>query len=169
MCVSSERAMAERWTISDSVPASERLYRMFVKDLVLQCNVGAYAHERLGPQPVRFNVDLHVRESAVPVNDDLRNVLSYDAITAAIKAHIAKGHINLVETLAEDVAAICLGDTRVIHVRVCVEKLAVEPDAASVGIEIERRRHRHPAVAELFPLAFDPAPRGVRGRRDGGD
>ncbi len=160
--------MVERLTITDSVPASERLYRMFVKDLILQCNIGAYAHERLGPQPVRFNVDLHVRESDAPVNDELRNVLSYDEITAAIKAHVAKGHINLVETLAEDVAAICLGDSRVIHVRVCIEKLAVEPNAESVGVEIERRRHRHPAVAELFPLAFDPAPRDARRRRDGG-
>jgi 7,8-dihydroneopterin aldolase/epimerase/oxygenase len=152
--VPSERAMIERMTSPDSVPASERLYRMFVKDLVLQCNIGAYAHERLAPQPVRFNVDLHVRESIVPVNDELRNVLSYDEITAAIKA--------------EDVAGICLTDPRVIHVRVCVEKLAVEPDATSVGVEIERRRQRHPAVADLFPLAFDPVPRGSRGRRDGG-
>jgi hypothetical protein len=73
-----------------------------------------------------------------------------------------------VETLAEDVAAICLSDPRVIHVKVCVEKLAVDPDATSIGVEIERRRHHHPAVAELFPLAFDPAPRAPRPRRDGG-
>jgi len=157
--------MIERLTIADSVPASERLYRMFVKDLVLQCNIGAYPRERLAPQPVRFNVDLHVREPNAPIDDDLRNVLSYDQITAAIKAHITKGHINLVETLAEDVASICLTDPRVIHVRVCIEKLAVEPDAASVGVEIERRRQPHPAVADLFPLAFDPPPR--RSLRDG--
>ena len=34
--MSGERAMVERLTIADSVPASERLYRMFVKDLVLR-------------------------------------------------------------------------------------------------------------------------------------
>jgi len=167
--VSSERAMVERLTLPDGVPAGERLYRMFVKDLVLQCDIGAYPHERLGPQPVRINVDLQVREASVPLNDDLHNVLSYDRITAAIKAHIAKGHINLVETLAEDIAAICLEDARVVQARIGVEKLAVEPNAAGVGIEIERRRHHHhPAVADLFPLAFDGALRGSRGRRDGG-
>jgi dihydroneopterin aldolase len=143
---------------------------MFVKDLVLQCSIGAYAHERLHPQPVRINVDMQVRETSAVLNDDLANVLSYDRITAAIKAHIAKGHINLVETLAEDIAAICLEHASVVHARIGVEKLAVEPNAASVGIEIERRRNHqhHPAVAELFPLAFDAALRNGRGRRDGG-
>lgn len=169
--VSSERATVERLTLPDGAPAGERLYRMFVKDLVLQCNIGVYPHERLRPQPVRINVDMQVRETSVPLNDDIANVLSYDRVTAAIKAHIAKGHINLVETLAEDIAAICLEHARVIHVRIGVEKLAVEPNAASVGIEIERHRHHqnHPAIAELFPLAFDAAPRGNRGRRDGGN
>jgi 7,8-dihydroneopterin aldolase/epimerase/oxygenase len=169
--VSSEHATVERLTLPDGAPAGERVYRMFVKDLVLQCNIGAYAHERLRPQPVRINVDMQVREAGVPLNDDLANVLSYDQITAAIKAHIAKGHINLVETLAEDIAAICLEHKSVVHARIGVEKLAVEPAAAGVGIEIERRRNQqhHPAIAELFPLAFDAALRNGRGRRDGGN
>jgi 7,8-dihydroneopterin aldolase/epimerase/oxygenase len=168
--VSSEHAMVERLTLPDGQPSGERLYRMFVRDLVLQCKIGAYPHERLRTQPVRINVDLLVRETSAPLNDDLVNVLSYDRITAAIKAHVSKGHINLVETLAEDIAGICLADARVAHARIGVEKLAVEPNAASVGIEIERRRHdrHHPAVTELFPLAFDGASRSGRGRRDGG-
>lgn len=168
--MSSEHATVERLTLPDGAPAGERLYRMFVKDLVLQCSIGAYAHERLHPQPVRINVDMQVRETSAVLNDDLANVLSYDRITAAIKAHIAKGHINLVETLAQDIAAICLEHASVVHARIGVEKLAVEPNAASVGIEIERRRNHqhHPAVAELFPLAFDAALRNGRGRRDGG-
>ena len=168
--MSSEPATVERLTPPDGAPAGERLYRMFVRDLVLQCNIGVYPHERLRPQPVRINVDLQVRETSAPLNDDIANVLSYDRITAAIKAHIAKGHINLVETLAEDIAAICLEHAPVVLARIGVEKLAVEPDAASVGIEIERRHHHqsHPAIAELFPLAFDGALRISRGRRDGG-
>jgi dihydroneopterin aldolase len=160
--------MVERLTLPDSAPAGERLYRIFVRDLVLQCRIGAYPHEQLGQQPVRINVDLQVREPSGPLNDDVRNVLSYDRITAAIKELIGRGHINLVETLAEDIAAICLADTRVLQARIRVEKLAVEPDAASVGVEIERQRYHHPAVADLFPFAFDAVSRSSRGRRDGG-
>ena len=62
--MSSEHATVERLTLPDGAPAGERLYRMFVKDLVLQCSIGAYAHERLRPQPVRINVDMQVRETS---------------------------------------------------------------------------------------------------------
>jgi len=164
--VSSERAAAE-WSIaSDGVAADEHCYRMFIKDLVLQARIGAYAHERLARQPIRINVDMQVREPGRPLNDDLRNVLSYDRITGAIKSRIDGGHINLVETLAEEIAAICLEDPRVVRARISVEKLAVEPAAAGVGVEIERHRSWHPAVADLFPLAFEAAPRN--GRPNGG-
>ena len=45
---------------------------------------------------------------------------------------------NLVETLAERLAGICLQDPRVRSARVRVEKLDVFADAVSVGVEIER-------------------------------
>jgi dihydroneopterin aldolase len=53
---------------------------------------------------------------------------------------LAEGHINLVETLAEKIAELCLGDGRVETARIRVEKLDVYAEAASVGIEIERSR-----------------------------
>jgi dihydroneopterin aldolase len=43
-----------------------------------------------------------------------------------------------VETLAEQIAALCLEDRRVRVARVRVEKLDVFVDATSVGVEIER-------------------------------
>lgn len=151
----------------DGVAPSERLYRIFVRDLVLDCRIGAYAHERLAPQPVRINVDLRVREADQPRNDDLGNVLSYDDIVGGIRALVAKGHINLAETLAEEIAAICLADPRVAHVLVKVEKLTVQPDAASVGVEIERHRQSHPTVADLFHFSAIAAARQGQGRGGG--
>jgi len=146
----------------------ERFYRVFVRDLVLDCSIGAYPEERLRRQRVRFNVDLQVRAPAGPLDDDLANVLSYDEVTGGIRRLVDAGHINLVETLAERIADMCLADDRVVAVRVAVEKLEVEPAAASVGIEIERRRNAsHPAVAELFPRLVAAAPEARR-RPNGG-
>jgi dihydroneopterin aldolase len=48
--------------------------------------------------------------------------------------------VNLVETLAERAAALCLADPAALSVRLRVEKLDVYPDAASVGVEIVRAR-----------------------------
>lgn len=117
-----------------------KLYRILVRDLVLKCLIGIHAHELLAPQRVRINVDMAAVEQAGPLSDDIANVVSYEDVIEGIKRMMAEGHINLVETLAEKIAALCLADERVASVRVRVEKLDVYAEAASVGIEIERRR-----------------------------
>lgn len=117
-----------------------KLYRILVRDLVLKCLIGIHAHELLAPQRVRINVDMAVFEQAGPLSDDIANVVSYEDVITGIKRMLAEGHINLVETLAEKVAELCLADTRVASARIRVEKLDVYAEAASVGIEIERRR-----------------------------
>lgn len=116
------------------------LYRILVRDLVLKCLIGIHAHELLASQRVRINVDMAVLEQAGPLSDDIANVVSYEDVIEGIKRMLAEGHINLVETLAEKIAELCLSDDRVASVRVRVEKLDVYAEAASVGIEIERRR-----------------------------
>jgi 7,8-dihydroneopterin aldolase/epimerase/oxygenase len=115
-------------------------YRMFIRDLVLEARIGVYPHERKAPQRVRFNIDMRVREHPGPLDDDLAKVLSYDTVIAGVRRLLAAGHINLVETLAESVAQICLADSRVTSVKVAVEKLDIEAAASGVGVEIERRR-----------------------------
>jgi len=117
-----------------------KLYRILVRDLVLKCLIGIHPHELLAPQRVRINVDMAVYEQAGPLSDDIANVVSYEDVIEGIKRMLAEGHINLVETLAENIAELCMRDPRVASVRIRVEKLDVYAEAASVGIEIERRR-----------------------------
>lgn len=113
--------------------------RVLVRDLVLACEIGAFRHERGAPQRVRINVDLAVREDrALPIADDLRNVVCYDEIVGGIRRLTGAGHVSLVETLAERIAEMCLADARIRIARIRVEKLDIYPDAASAGIEIER-------------------------------
>ena len=125
-------------TSSEPAAATAGLRRILVRDLVLHCEIGAFRHERGARQRVRINLDLGAREEAQPTADDLRNVVCYDEIVSAIRRLAEGGHVNLVETLAERIAAMCLADSRIRVARVRVEKLDVYPDAASVGIEIER-------------------------------
>lgn len=118
--------------------AARAIRHVFVRDLLLEAHIGVYAHEQGRTQPIRINVDLTVSEAAH--SDKLANVVSYEEAVNKIKAIVAGGHLNLVETLAERVAAACLEDERVLVARVRIEKLAAIPEAASVGVEIERAR-----------------------------
>lgn len=121
------------------------IYHVFIRDLVLSCSVGIHAHEKTSPQRVRLNVDLGVAEPADPFNDRYETIVDYETVTNAIRALLDRGHVNLVETLAEEIAAVCLEDVRVRTARIRVEKIEIMPEAGSVGVEIERHQHAAPA------------------------
>jgi dihydroneopterin aldolase len=112
---------------------------VFVRNLELPAQIGVYRHEVGKTQPVRINLDLAV-EDMIDLGDDLAKVVDYGVITARIQAIIEAGHVNLVETLAERIAAACFEDSRVKSARVRVEKLHALSAAESAGIEIERSR-----------------------------
>lgn len=117
--------------------AGTAIRHVFVRDLVMSCSIGVHGFEKDGPQRVRINLDLAVREGS-EIGDDIANVVCYEGIVSGIRALVGEGHVNLVETLAERIAAMCLEDARVRVARVRVEKLDVFADATSVGVEIER-------------------------------
>ncbi len=121
--------------------ARRGLYHVFIRDLVLPVSIGIYDFEKEVRQPVRLNIDMSVDQAETPVDDEHRNVVCYEKITNGVREIVASGHINLVETLAEEIAAMCLNNPRVHLVKVRVEKLDIIKDAASVGVEIERMRH----------------------------
>ena len=113
---------------------------VFVRDFDTNAHIGAYEHEKGAAQPIRINVDLSVDESDTEVDDRLENVVCYDSIVAEIRIILAAGHVHLVETLAEQIADMALQDRRVFSARVRVEKLRAIPEAAAVGVEIERHK-----------------------------
>ena len=131
----SERTNVQPLRIAD---ARRRIRHVFVRDLELNANIGVYHREKGQLQPVRINVDLTVEETEGEVDDKLANVVDYGAVVDGIKDILAGGHLNLVETLAEKIAAHCLADSRVKVARVRIEKLKVIAEAHSVGVEIER-------------------------------
>jgi dihydroneopterin aldolase len=114
--------------------------RVFMHDLVLDVEIGVYTHEKGVTQRVRFSVDVDLIPAVHALNDDIRQAFDYDTIVKGIKTIIARGHINLVETLAEEVAMLCLAHPRAQSVRVMIEKLDKEPGA--VGVEIVRGKAR---------------------------
>jgi len=121
--------------------ATRSVRHIFVRDYVTDAEIGVWEHEKDTHQKVRISVDLSVQEDTAH-HDQLGNVVCYNDIVINIQKIIAAGHINLVETLAEKIAAMGLLDPRVIGARVKVEKLEAVDGAASVGVEIER--HKYP-------------------------
>lgn len=136
-----EEQMTRAGHVSTGGTSTDAPYdRVFVHDLVLDAEIGVYSHEKGVTQRARFSVDIEVTPTKEAVEDRIARVLDYDFIIDTIKDLLAEGHINLVETLADEVATRCLAHPRAASVKVKIEKLDKEPGA--VGVEIVRRRTR---------------------------
>ena len=119
----------------------EPLRCLFVRNMVLDARIGVFAHEQGVTQRIRVNVAFGVVDEAVAAAgaDDLARTVSYERVVLLVRDLVAQGHVALVETLAERIAAGVLAEQRVRVTRVSVEKLDIFDDAESVGVEIERR------------------------------
>ena len=120
--------------------AARSVRHVFVRDLMLDSSIGIYDHEKEKSQKIRVNIDLSVKEDCADLNDDYDNVVCYENVVTGIKNIVQSGHIELVETLAEKIANMNLIDSRIVSVRVRVEKLEAIENTTSVGVEIERTR-----------------------------
>jgi dihydroneopterin aldolase len=111
--------------------------RVFVEGLKLDASIGILDHERTALQPLLVDIELEV-DTGAPIEGDINSVFDYRAPVESAKALAAAGHIELVETFAEDLAAACLEDSRVKSVRVRVAKPDAIAEARASGVEIVR-------------------------------
>ncbi|MEQ1930051.1 MAG: dihydroneopterin aldolase [Parvularculaceae bacterium] len=121
-------------------PATAPRRRVFVRGLKVDARIGAYEHEKAGPQPLRIDLEIEVIEPADPAGDRLEDVVCYNRLTQGIKAIIAEGHIKLIETLAERVADLAMAHPMVLAATVRIEKPKAIPEAEAAGVEISRRK-----------------------------
>ena len=118
-------------------PALADCRRLFLRDYEVRMNIGVHDFEKQGEQRVLINVDLYVPlAQSTPSHDELDEVVDYDFIRRSIVARIARGHVQLQETLCDDVLAMMLAHPKVRAARVSTEKPDVYPDCDAVGCEV---------------------------------
>lgn len=113
---------------------------IFVRDYVIDCNIGVYAEEKGVTQKVRLSIEAALRSNIRATRDEMEEVPSYTDILDAVEDITSRGHINLVETFAEQIAESCLKDPRIVSVFVRIEKLERGPIR---GVEITRPKPDH--------------------------
>ena len=115
--------------------------RIFLRNHVVPVRIGAHDFEKTQAQRVVFNVELFVPyELSTPQSDDLAEVVDYDFVRELIAARIHQGHVELQETLCDDLAAQLLAHPRVQAVRLSSNKPDVYPDCEAVGVEVFRMK-----------------------------
>jgi dihydroneopterin aldolase len=115
--------------------------RIFLRNHAVAVRIGAHDFEKSQAQQVVFNVELFVPYAlSTPQTDDLAEVVDYDFVRELIAARIGQGHVELQETLCDDLAARMLAHPRVQAVRLSSCKPDVYPDCEAVGVEVFRMK-----------------------------
>jgi dihydroneopterin aldolase len=115
--------------------------RLFLRGLTVQAQIGVHDFEQKAPQRIVIDVDLYVSFAGTSPHDDrIDEVVDYDFVRAVVHARVAQGHINLQETLCDDILTHLLEHTGVMAARVATRKPDVYPDCESVGVEAFRAK-----------------------------
>lgn len=131
--------------------------RLFLRNYEAPIHIGVYESEKQAPQRIRLNVDLYVPlRDSTPQRDHISEVVDYDLIRRTIAARVAAGHIELQETLCDDIARTLLQHPKVYAVRVASEKPDIYPDCEAVGVEVFRLSPRA-QTAQGWDDAASPA------------
>jgi dihydroneopterin aldolase len=118
-------------------PSLRDCRRLFLSDYAVPIHIGVHDFEQGAPQRVLINVDLYVPlAQSTPQGDHIDEVVDYDFIRRAVQDRVARGHIQLQETLADDLLARMLQHPGVRAARVSTAKPDVYPDCAAVGVEV---------------------------------
>lgn len=120
---------------------------IFIEDLRLKTLVGIYPREKTVPQTVALDLEIdHAPPAEKNLRDDIRATIDYAAVVEFLHTELAKGQYNLLETLAETIAARILENFPALRVRVRLAKLGILKGAGRVGVAIERAAEPRTAV-----------------------
>jgi dihydroneopterin aldolase len=114
--------------------------RIRLTGLQVSARHGVLAQEKRDGQ--LFVIDLTCQLAPRPDLDDLSTTVDYAELAERVSALAAQGSLDLIETLAERIAAACLTDTRVAEVEVTVHKpqAPIPVPFTDVAVTITRRR-----------------------------
>lgn len=109
--------------------------QILIRGLEVVTRIGVPAEERSQPQSLR--VHLTMETAPFPQEDRIDGTVDYKAVSDRVRLLSGEGERQLIETLAQDIAALILEEFPVKKVRVELEK-CILPETDWVGVIIER-------------------------------
>ncbi|VAW75484.1 Dihydroneopterin aldolase [hydrothermal vent metagenome] len=111
---------------------------VFIRELRIETVIGIYDWERKIKQDVVFDIEMATDITKAAQSDSIEDALDYKTISKRIVEFVEQSKFQLVETLAEKVAAIILNEFKVPWVKLQLNKQGALSAARDVGITIER-------------------------------
>jgi dihydroneopterin aldolase len=110
---------------------------VYIKGLRVQTVIGVYEWERDIRQTLVFDIEMASDTARAAVNDDISLALDYAAVSQQVIALVESSEYQLIETLADAVAAMIRRDFAVPWLRLHLSKPGAVAEADDVGVIIE--------------------------------
>ncbi len=120
--------------------------RILIRDLAARCVIGLSPEERREKQDVLVSLALSTDLRGPGRSDRVDDAIDYRAVKKRILALVERSQYQLLEALAEAIAAACLEDARIAEIQVTVDKPGALRFARSVAVEILRTRAQPSSV-----------------------
>lgn len=112
--------------------------KVYIRGLNIQTTIGVFEWEKQIKQTLVIDLIMGWNTASAAVNDDLSKTLDYAAISVAIEKFANDNPVELLETLAERMAAFLMAEYQIPWLKLSIGKPGAVHNAATVGVEIER-------------------------------
>ncbi len=111
---------------------------VFIRQLAVDMVIGVYDWEKQRTQTLLIDVELGCNIRAAAAGDELAKTIDYAVVCERITTALQRQPLELIETVAEQIAQLLLNEFPAQAVRVSVEKPTAVAAAQSVGVRISR-------------------------------
>jgi dihydroneopterin aldolase len=112
--------------------------KIFLDELKVDTIIGIWEWERRIRQTVVIDIEMSADIAKAAVTDDVADTLNYKSVAKRVQSFVAESSFQLVETLAERIAAIIREEFGVAWVKIRVNKPGAIRGSKAVGVLIER-------------------------------
>jgi 7,8-dihydroneopterin aldolase/epimerase/oxygenase len=111
---------------------------VYIRGLEVKTVIGVYDWERKIRQPLLIDLDMAHDNSKAAATDDITHALDYKVVCDRVAAFVEASELQLIESVAQQIAELVCSEFGVPWVRVRVGKPAAITSAREVGVILER-------------------------------
>ena len=112
---------------------------IFLEGLETKCVIGIFDWERRVKQKILMDLEFPTDAHKAAQRDEIHATINYKEIAKLLLREVPKTRFQLVETLAEFIADLCLKNFPLREVRLCVSKPSAIRGSRNVGVQVTRR------------------------------
>ncbi len=111
---------------------------VYIHNLKIDANIGIYDWEKAIKQKIRIDLEMAWDNTVPAASDDIADALNYQETGQKVTELVQSQHFDLVERLAEEIAAMLMHDMKVPWLRLTLGKPGAVKSSSEVGVRIER-------------------------------